>query len=535
MARNFHSQATLRDVLRTLFRHGRKACAVFLGVMAVVVLATVCTPRTYRSEGALLVRLGRENVTLDPTASLGGSPLIPAPPSRENEINSVVEILKSRMLAERVVDAVGPEAILGAGRETSGPAAVASDDHAGRAEQAAKQAGTMVATAGDFLERLRLTTPLSQRERAILKVRKNLRVHAVKNSNVIEIVYAGPSPKLSQAIVAAVIDRYLDEHVRVNRTRGSHAFFIEQTRLLRSELAQKEEELRDLKARTGLISPARQRDVLVERLSRLEEQLAQVEADKAGSFEKVATLRSQLATLPETQVGATTTGVGNQGTEYMREQLYVLQVQEQEAAARYGESHPKLQLIREQVSRAEKILAGEEVTRTHVTTEPHPMHQQVQQALSTELALLEALAAKRRELESQAVALRGDVKRLGEDELRVARLQRETELLEASYRKYAVNLEQARIDGELQSQRMSNINVAQAATYEPQPIRPRSLLNLALGTLLATFASLVVVLLGEYFDHSFQMPEDVERQLALPVLASLPRFKPTQLVLDGRN
>ena len=77
MARNFHSQATLRDVLRTLFRHGRKACAVFLGVMAVVVLATVCTPRTYRSEGALLVRLGRENVTLDPTASLGGSPLIP--------------------------------------------------------------------------------------------------------------------------------------------------------------------------------------------------------------------------------------------------------------------------------------------------------------------------------------------------------------------------------------------------------------------------------------------------------------------------
>jgi uncharacterized protein involved in exopolysaccharide biosynthesis len=535
MARDFHSQTTLRDLLRTVFRHRWKASAVFLGVMAVVILATSWTPKAYRSEGQLLVRLGRENVTLDPTATLGGSTIVPLPSSRESEINSVVEILKSRVLAEQVVDAIGPDALLSADRGPSGRAIVAAEDAGGWLKRTGEQAQGLVAAAADWLKRLLLITPVSLREQAVLKVSKNLSVDAVTKSNVVRISYAGPTPELSQAVVTTLIDRYLDEHVRINRARGSHEFFIEQTGLLQSQLAEKEVELRNLKVETGLVSPARQRDVLVERLSSLREQLAQVEAEKAAAGKGIAALRGELEALPETQIAARTTGVGNQGTEGMREQLYLLQMQEQEAAARYTESHPKLRLIREQVNRAQEILNEETPTRTHITSGPHRMHEQVQQTLLTEIPRWEALEAKSAELAAQVAAARGELQRLGEDELRVARLQREVELLDANYRKYAVNLEQARIDGQLEAQRMSNINVAQAATYEPKPIRPRTLVNLAIGTLLAALASLLVVLLGEYFDHSFQMPEDIEKQLAVPVLASIPRFRHRQLVVDGRS
>src|SRR6185369_7902508 len=64
------------------------------------------------SQSKLLLRLGRENVVLDPTATFGQT-AVSVPQSRENEINSALEVLKSRPLIEQVVDSVGPGAILG--------------------------------------------------------------------------------------------------------------------------------------------------------------------------------------------------------------------------------------------------------------------------------------------------------------------------------------------------------------------------------------------------------------------------------------
>lgn len=88
-------------------RHGVHA------VLGVVAAATVYTPRTYRSQTKLFLRLGRENATLDATATLGQNPVVALPPTRDNEINSVLEILKSRVLLEKVADRVGPAVILG--------------------------------------------------------------------------------------------------------------------------------------------------------------------------------------------------------------------------------------------------------------------------------------------------------------------------------------------------------------------------------------------------------------------------------------
>ena len=98
----------LWHVYHALFRHKGKAAVFFVTVATAVALWTFLSPKEYRSEGKLFVRLGRENATLDPTATLGQDSIIAVPQSRESEINSVVEILQSRILLEKVVDALGP-------------------------------------------------------------------------------------------------------------------------------------------------------------------------------------------------------------------------------------------------------------------------------------------------------------------------------------------------------------------------------------------------------------------------------------------
>src|SRR4051794_33452433 len=98
----------LREIVRVLFRQKRKMAAAFLAVLALTALVTLISPRAYRSQAKLFVRLGRENSTLDPAATVGQTPMVSVPQSRENELNTYVEILKSRVLIEKVVDAVGP-------------------------------------------------------------------------------------------------------------------------------------------------------------------------------------------------------------------------------------------------------------------------------------------------------------------------------------------------------------------------------------------------------------------------------------------
>ena len=104
---------SLRQLPALFWRHKGKMILFALVVMGGTVLGTVFGPHTYRSEAKLLVRLWRENTTVDPTATLGQAPVVAVPIARENEINSILEELTSRNLIVRVVDSVGPEAILG--------------------------------------------------------------------------------------------------------------------------------------------------------------------------------------------------------------------------------------------------------------------------------------------------------------------------------------------------------------------------------------------------------------------------------------
>ena len=107
---NGPSVPSTRDVFRILARQKRKMVVFFCATLAAVVGLLVVFPRTYSSEARLFVRLGKESVSLDPTATLGQT--VAVNESRESEINSELEMLRSRVLLEDVVEHLGPERIL---------------------------------------------------------------------------------------------------------------------------------------------------------------------------------------------------------------------------------------------------------------------------------------------------------------------------------------------------------------------------------------------------------------------------------------
>ena len=100
---------TLDFVYRALLRHRRVALGVTVSLGLLITAGVWFMPKTYLSEAKVFVRFGREN-QLDPTASTGQA--ISINETRESEINSLQEILRSRALLDRVVDTLGPDYIL---------------------------------------------------------------------------------------------------------------------------------------------------------------------------------------------------------------------------------------------------------------------------------------------------------------------------------------------------------------------------------------------------------------------------------------
>jgi capsular exopolysaccharide synthesis family protein len=181
-----------------------------------------------------------------------------------------------------------------------------------------------------------------------------------------------------------------------------------------------------------------------------------------------------------------------------------------------------VQAIQQEIDEAQALLDKEEAVRTQVTRGLNISHQQLELALLTEQATLSSLQAKVKARKKQFADARTQLKTLNDAEVGIMRLTREISTQEVNYQKYSENLEQARIDHAMEADKISNISVVQPATLPIKPVRPRKLLNLALGLFLSIFGAIGLAFFAEYLDHSIKTPEEAEERLRLLTLASIP-------------
>lgn len=217
----------------------------------------------------------------------------------------------------------------------------------------------------------------------------------------------------------------------------------------------------------------------------------------------------------------------------MRAKLYELRLKEQELLSRYTEKSVSVHEIRRQIVEAEALLSKEEATRTQVTRGPNEAYKTTELALLAEKGVLSSLQAKAKALSEQLAKAREEQKVLNDDGIRIVELQREINVQEGNYRKYLENLEQARIDHALETQKISNITIVQPPTYPLRHVRPRKPLNLALGLFLGMIGGIALAFFSEYVDHTLRRPEDVEGRLKLPILAAIPHLNERIGIVEG--
>ena len=463
------------SMLSIVRRQGLKSLLAFIAVLGLTVAYFAIATRTFRSEAKIFVRMGRESVVLDPTAT--SAHMIAPADSRDSEVNAVQELLISRTLAEKIVDQFGADVIREKDLEKKGPSL-----------------GERMA----WLEPYNLN-PLrvySARDKAIVHFQKSLEAETVKRTSIVVVSYESGDAQLAHDILTFLVQAAREEHLSVHRTKGSQQFFVDQAELLRANVNRLEEQLRSLKDKTGLASLVTQREIQLQQIGSLQGDLVRARAEHDAASAEVVRRKQQFQNSPAMIVSEQVSGQPQTSRQALREKLYDLEMKEQELEVKLTAEAPLLAHIRKQAAEARRI-AGEELATTQTTKGMNPARQAAELALQEREAQLASLAGRTGSLESKIAQGQEALKEINASEVSLGQLEREIDLARANYRKYAENLEQARIDQQLEQAKISSLNLLQAPSLSITPVSPKPSTTLALGFVAAVFSAIGVALLGE--------------------------------------
>ena len=461
------------ELLRSLWHFRFSIVAWSFGLAGLLAVVVFLLPVKYDSDAQLLVRLGRNTLSADPTSSI--TPTVSVQETRLSQVSSVKEMLQSRALTEQIVKRVGADRIL----EPHGmveewletitkwmprPAASGGAEGGLSAEQAAEHI---------------------KEEEALAKLESNLVITTTKNAYTIHVRVRTGSPYLSQDCLTALIDLYQVYHVNAYHSDGTLPFFERQTNQAYESAVASKERVRDAKDAMGVIEIESARLALREQLTQARRELDQVGSDLAATTSEVGRYEIEMKDLPQRVQAETISGITSVKSDGMRQQLYQLEVQVNELSSKLREDHPQLKAIRDQLEAATAIAELERKEQPQNREALNPVFQQLELAYRNSLVRRDGLEAKRKALEKHLAELDKKIVELNKNEVELTKLSWEATLAENVYLQNAQNRDKAKLIEALDQEGLSEIAIVQPASLQLKKSSPRRGILLVAAAMLA--------------------------------------------------
>lgn len=508
-------------IRRQWFGIGLLACVAALGAAAI----SVTLPNVYQSESMLYIKIGRGTVSLDPATTASGSH-ISLMDSRQSEINSVREMLGSRVVVERAIKSVGVDRVM---------------EKRPWYEAAKKSATDWFADSLDMLKSKLTNTPLEEvkanpayaelsteevaereaLEEAVERVFDKLYVKASKDSYTLLLVNRAFSPTLARDLCQAIVDEYRKVHVEAHSVHGSLDFFEQQYNESQKRLAELENRLRDHKNRSQMMTISGKQDLVLQEIKQLQSDFIKVQGDIAAARARDVELVGKIEALPERMDTQQTEGVANQATERMRNQLFELEMLEKDLTNKYNSGHPLVAQVRDKLIAARKIFDAQDEDRTLINTEINPVRQELELDRFRNLSTLEGLKAQHEELSNKLISANIKAEKVNSDEILLNDLERQVNLARSDVMTYGKKQEEARLLDQLDNANLSDVSVPQPPSLVLEKVGPKRAL-IVFGSALA--GVIVGCLIAVYRDTTClpnRPSNDLNRSMVVPS-ASVP-------------
>ena len=494
-------------IVRVLREHYRTVITSGIAVMLAALVISLLMKPVYRSHATIEIKEASPDIeTLQQLQSRNAAPNNVVVTEVETEIG----ILKSDSLARRVVNQVilakdpkksssivsmfkgGWHALVR--WYTGSDPEVSSDSDASTVASARSGAGDPGAVAGPSPE---AEMGPEAYQRLVGSFESSLSVSRVGSSRLVKISYESSDPRLAARVVNAVVSDYLEMHE--NATEEFTKMLGDQVEEARSELEKSEQRMTRYARQHGLLylesNSGASQNVVNERLREIQTQLTAAQAERYRK-ESVYNLvrKGNYGSLP---------GVfQDKLLQTLTEKVADLKSKYAELSTTFTDNYPKVKQVKNQLEAAERVLARErERAAANITND---------YLASVRRETLLAQAYEKQKNAAASVAERSTQYNI---------LKRNADSDNQLYESILQKVKEASLVARIKA---NNVNVVDRAMPQFLPIKPKILVNLALGLIVGLGVGVGIAFLREYMDTSLKSVEEVDRFLGVPALAMIP-------------
>ena len=225
--------------------------------------------------------------------------------------------------------------------------------------------GNQTSVTRSFLERFGVLQPVRSTDlvgRALRHLRENLSVRRVGRTYVLEVSFLSRSRDTATKVANAVVHAYIFDQVRSNVSATAEASEWLRDRLaeLRNDAMKADAEVQEYIAKNNLITAQPGRTLTEQQLTDLQAQLIRLRGEVAEAKARFDALAASEGTDPGSV--ATIGSFNNPVLTRLRDQYLDMHRQEAEFVSRYGENHPAVAEIRQNLQSLKGCVSGRDQT-----------------------------------------------------------------------------------------------------------------------------------------------------------------------------
>lgn len=324
-----------------------------------------------------------------------------------------------------------------------------------------------------------------------------------READVVRISYAHGDSVLVRDVVNTVVRHFIRRRQAEHSTEAVNmvAFLNEQIDTLAFQLRSAEEALRDYSENSGIIAMTAQAESYVSRLADLKAQRDLADAERRALSGLVSQNPAEFEGSYRNIVGFPTILKSPSASELLRALNDAENVRADLLQRRTAED-PDVQMQTERINELEAQLRG----------------------MAT--SYLDGLSNTVTSLDFTLSEYEDDLRRIPEQEIRLARLRRQASVLEEIHTLLQTRAKEAEIAAAVHDE---SVRVVDPAVVPGRPLRPRPKLSLVLASMLGIGLGLAGAVLRDHADRTVRTREELQLTLpGLPILSVIPRVRQTR-------
>jgi capsular exopolysaccharide synthesis family protein len=335
----------------------------------------------------------------------------------------------------------------------------------------------------------------------------------------ISVTVESTDAMLAAAAANLTVDEYLvyARQTALKEVENAKQFVLGEGERARRELAEADRRLVLFRRQLGVPQLGAEQETRTRQILDLEQRLE----DNANALSRVAAQvsASQAELGREPKYHRIVSERGNARRDALEAKLAELETQRAALLAEYREDSPMLTGVDAQIDRVKQRLGVEPAKQETEEREPNPVYDQLRMGLHELKREQRGLAIERGHLTSQLAAAREKADRLLPREVQLTALTTKRD----SAKKLLQTMEDKLQDLVLrEKQWRPSARVFEYAQVPAAPIKPRTRAILVMAVMIGIALGLALAFLLEALDDRITTPEQVERELGLPVMGFLP-------------